>query len=75
MELVEFGGAVIFIKLVTDAAEASVLEVEEEEEEEFLADLGLALSFLFTRKNIGILMGFILNFKTHYNTSIFKNKN
>ena len=74
MELVEFGGAVIFIKLVTDAAEASVLEVEEEEEE-FLADLGLALSFLFTRKNIGILMGFILNFKTHYNTSIFKNKN
>ena len=48
MELVEFGGAVIFIKLVTDAAEASVLEVEEEEE--FLADLGLALSFLFTRK-------------------------
>ena len=50
MELVEFGGAVIFIKLVTDAAEASVLEVEEEEEEEFLADLGLALSFLFTRK-------------------------
>ena len=60
MESVEFGGAVIFIKLVTDAAEASVLEVEEEEEEEeeeFLADLGLALSFLFTSKKIGILIG------------------
>ena len=59
MELVEFGGAVIFIKLVTDAAEASVLEAEEEEEEEkFLADLGLALSFLFASKKILIIIGF-----------------
>ena len=57
MELVEFGGAVIFIKLVTDAAEASVLEVEEEEEK-FLADLGLALSFLFISKKILIFIGF-----------------
>ena len=59
MELVEFGGAVIFIKLVTDAAEAFVLEAEEEEEEEkFLADLGLALSFLFVSKKILIIIGF-----------------
>ena len=56
MELVEFGGAVIFIKLVTDAAEASVLEAEEEEK--FLADLGLALSFLFVSKKILIIIGF-----------------
>ena len=64
MELVEFGGAVIFIKLVTDAAEASVLEVEEEEEEEFLADLGLALSFLFISKKIEILIKLFLKFQS-----------
>ena len=63
MELVEFGGAVIFIKLVTDAAEASVLEVEEEEEE-FLADLGLALSFLFISKKIEILIKLFLKFQS-----------